>query len=41
MALCDHVFKRLRDFVDNKLALEPTTLSSFLALTIVLVEVKI
>ena len=39
MTLCDHVINRLCDFVDNKLALEPTTLSSFLA--IVLVEVEI
>ena len=39
MTLCDHVINRLCDFVDNKLALEPTTLSSFLA--IVLAEVEI
>ena len=39
MALCDHVINRLCDFVDNKPALEPTTLPSFLA--IVLAEVEI
>ena len=39
MTLCDHVINRLCDFVDNKLALEPTTLSSFLV--IVLAEVEI
>ena len=37
MTLCDHVINRLCDLVDNKSALEPTTMSSFLAT--VLVEV--
>ena len=39
MTLCDHVSNSLCDFVDNKPALEPTNLSSFLV--IVLVEVEI
>ena len=39
MTLCDHVINKLCDFVDKKPALEPTTLSSFLA--IVLAEVEI
>ena len=39
MTLCDHVINRLCDFVDNKPALETTTLSHFLA--IVLAEVEI
>ena len=38
MTLCDYVINRLCDFVENKPALEHTTLSSFLA--IVLVEVR-
>ena len=37
--LCDHLINRLCDFVDNKPALEPTTLSSFLAIVIVEVEI--
>ena len=32
MTLYDHVINRLYDFVDNKPALEPTTLSNFLAI---------
>ena len=32
MALCDHVINRLCDFVDNRPELEPTTLSSLLAI---------
>ena len=39
ITLCNRVVKKLCDFVENKLALEPTTQSSFLA--IVLVEVEI
>ena len=38
MTLCDHVINRLCGFVDNKPALESTTLSGFLA--IVLAEVE-
>ena len=37
--LCDHMINRLCDFVDNRPALEPTTLSSLIAIG--LVEVKI
>ena len=40
MTLCDHVINRLCDFVDNKPALEPTTLSSFLAIVLAEVEIK-
>ena len=32
MTLCDHVINRLCDFVDNRPELEPTTLSSLLAI---------
>ena len=32
MTLCDHVINRLRDFVDNRPALEPTTVSSLVAI---------
>ena len=32
MTLCDHVINRLCDFVDNKPALEPSTLSSLVAI---------
>ena len=39
MTLYDHVINRLCDFVDNKPALESTTLSSFL--DIVLAEVEV
>ena len=39
MALYDHVINRLCDFGDNKPALEPAILSSFLV--IVLAEVEI
>ena len=40
MTLCDHVINRLCDFVDNKPALEPTTLSSFLAIVLAEVEIE-
>ena len=39
MTLCDHVINRLRDFVDNRPALELTTISSLVAIG--LTEVKI
>ena len=39
MTSCDHVINRLCDFVDNKPALEPTTLSSFLAVALAEVEI--
>ena len=39
MTLCDHVINRLCDFVDNKPTLEPTTLSSLLAIGLVEVEI--
>ena len=32
MTLCDHVINMLCDFVDNRPALEPTTLSSLVAI---------
>ena len=32
MTLCDHVINRLRDFVHNRPALEPTTLSRLVAI---------
>ena len=32
MTLCDHVVNRLWDSMDNKPALEPTTLSSLVAI---------
>ena len=34
------MINRLCDFVDNKLALEPTTLSSFLAIVLTEVEIQ-
>ena len=40
MTLCDHVINRLCDFVDNKPALEPTTLSIFLAIVLAEVEIE-
>ena len=40
MTLCDHVIKRLCDVMDNKPALEPATLSSFLAIVLAKVEIK-
>ena len=40
MTLCDHVINRLFDFVDNKPALETTTLSSLLATVLAEVEIK-
>ena len=39
MTSCDYVINRLCDFVDNKPALEPTTLSSFLAVALAEVEI--
>ena len=39
MSLCDHVINSLCDSVDNRLALEPTTLPSLVAIG--LAEVKI
>ena len=39
MILCDHVINRLFDFVDNRLALEPTTLSSLVAIGLMEVEI--
>ena len=39
MTLCDHVINRLCDFVDNKPALERTTLSSLLAIGLAEVEI--
>ena len=40
MTLCDHVINRLCDFVDKKPVLEPTTLSSFLAIVLAEVEIE-
>ena len=40
MTLCDHVINRLFDIVDIKSALEPTTLSSLLAIVLAEVEIK-
>ena len=39
MTSCDHVINRLYEFVDNKLALEPTTLSIFLVVVPAEVEI--
>ena len=39
MTLCDHVINRFCDFVDNKPALEPTTLSSLVAIDLAEVEI--
>ena len=39
MTLYDHVINRLSDFGDNNPALEPTTLSSFLAIVLAGVEI--
>ena len=39
MTLCDYVINRLCDFVDNKPALEPTTLSALVAIGIAKVEI--
>ena len=39
VSLCDHVINRLCDLVDNRLALEPTTLSGLVIMC--LAEVKI
>ena len=38
MTLCDHVINRFCDFVDNKHALEPTILSSLVAIGLTEVE---
>ena len=40
MSLCDHVINSLCDFVVNRPALAPTTLSSLLAIGIVKVQVQ-
>ena len=37
--LCDHVINRLCDFVDNRPALEPTTLSSLVVIGLGEVEI--
>ena len=39
MTLCDHMVNRFCDFVDNKPALEPTTLSSVVAIGLTEVEI--
>ena len=39
MILCDHVINRFCDFVDNKPELEPTTLSSLVAIGLAEVEI--
>ena len=39
MTLYDHVINRLCDFGDNKPVLEPTTLSSFLAIVLAQAEI--
>ena len=39
MTLCDHVINTLCDFVDNKPALEPITVSNFLAIDLAEVEI--
>ena len=39
MTSCDHVINRLYEFVDYKLALEPTTLSIFLVVVPAEVEI--
>ena len=39
MTFCDHVINRLFDFVDNRPALEPTSLSSLVAIGLVEVEI--
>ena len=39
MTLCDHVINTLCDFVDNKLALEPITVSNFLVIGLAEVEI--
>ena len=38
MTLCDHVINRLCDFVHNRPVLEPTTLSSLVAIGLAEVE---
>ena len=38
MTSCDHMVNRLCDFVDNRPALEPTTLSSLVAIGLAEVE---
>ena len=40
VTLCDHVINRLCDLMDNKSALEPTTLSSFVAIGLAQVEIQ-
>ena len=39
MTLCEHVINKLCDFVDNKPASEPTTLSRFFATVLAEVEI--
>ena len=39
MTLCDHVIISLYDFVDNRPAVEPTTLSSLVAIGLAEVEI--
>ena len=39
MTLFDHMINRLCEFVDNKPALEPTTLSSLVAIGLAQVEI--
>ena len=39
VTLCDHAINRLSDLMDNKHALEPTTLSSFAAIGLQKVEI--
>ena len=39
MTLCDHMINRLCNFVDNRPALEPTTLSNLIALGLAEVEI--
>ena len=36
---CDHVINRLCDLIDNKLALEPTTLSNLVVIGLAEVEI--
>ena len=40
MTLCDHVINKLWDFMDNGPALEPTTLSNLVAISLAVVEIQ-
>ena len=40
MTLCDQVINRLCNFLDNRPKLEPTTLSSLLAIVLLEVEIE-